>query len=225
MRSSGNNDNSVILFGRHAGISSLLQCLGRLSQPTAYWRDSRPRHCSRADIPAWRPQKSHYCIIIFRYWKLLADIGKCGIRHPTTVSSMRTLPQIVKIQNRHISAMCKNKAPVRKHIGSKPFLTWHCHRRKRNAIGPIIIIIINMGTLVTVLPLLRNRIADIGKSEWFTCSNSIYRFLEIILFYRHQEIIRIIQILKIVYDIVKCNHIHHISMDKYSNAWAHILEN
>ena len=35
MRSSGNNDNSVILFGRHAGISSLLQCLGRLSQPIA----------------------------------------------------------------------------------------------------------------------------------------------------------------------------------------------
>ena len=27
------------------------------------WRDSRHRHCSRADIPAWRPQKSHYCII------------------------------------------------------------------------------------------------------------------------------------------------------------------
>ena len=26
--------------------------------------DSRPRHCSRADIPAWRPQKSHYCISI-----------------------------------------------------------------------------------------------------------------------------------------------------------------
>ena len=23
----------------------------------SYWRDSRPRHCSRADIPAWRPQK------------------------------------------------------------------------------------------------------------------------------------------------------------------------
>ena len=35
MRSSGNNDDSVILFGRHAGISSLLQCLGRLSQPIA----------------------------------------------------------------------------------------------------------------------------------------------------------------------------------------------
>ena len=35
MRASGNNDNSVILFGRHAGISSLLQCLGRLSQPIA----------------------------------------------------------------------------------------------------------------------------------------------------------------------------------------------
>ena len=33
VRSSGNNDNSVILFGRHAGISPLLQCLGRLSQP------------------------------------------------------------------------------------------------------------------------------------------------------------------------------------------------
>ena len=30
----------------------------------SYGRDSRPRHCSRADIPAWRPQKSHYCIII-----------------------------------------------------------------------------------------------------------------------------------------------------------------
>ena len=73
VRSSGNNDNSVILFGRHSGISSLLQCLGRLSQPIAperiaslgrYWRDSRPRHCSRADIPAWRPKKSHYCITI-----------------------------------------------------------------------------------------------------------------------------------------------------------------
>ena len=35
MRSSGNNDNSVILLGRHAGISSFLQCLGRLSQPIA----------------------------------------------------------------------------------------------------------------------------------------------------------------------------------------------
>ena len=67
IRSSGNNDNSVILFRRHAGISSLLQCLGRLSQPiaigmTCYWHDSRPWHCSRADIPAWRPKKSHYCI-------------------------------------------------------------------------------------------------------------------------------------------------------------------
>ena len=28
-----------------------------------YWRDSRTRYCSRADIPAWRPQKLHYCII------------------------------------------------------------------------------------------------------------------------------------------------------------------
>ena len=37
--------------------NSALASLGR------YWRDSRPRHCSRADIPAWRPQKSHYCII------------------------------------------------------------------------------------------------------------------------------------------------------------------
>ena len=36
MRSSVNNDISVILFGRHAGISSLLQCLGRLSQPIAH---------------------------------------------------------------------------------------------------------------------------------------------------------------------------------------------
>ena len=40
--------------------NSALASLGR------YWRDSRPRHCSRADIPAWRPQKSHYCIIITR---------------------------------------------------------------------------------------------------------------------------------------------------------------
>ena len=80
MRSSGNNDNSVILFGRHAGISSLLQCLGRLSQPCnsalaslgRYWRDSRPRHCSRADIPAWRPQKSHYCIIsLSTFWTIM----------------------------------------------------------------------------------------------------------------------------------------------------------
>ena len=38
--------------------NSALASLGR------YWRDSRPRHCSRADIPAWRPQKSHYCIIV-----------------------------------------------------------------------------------------------------------------------------------------------------------------
>ena len=37
--------------------NSALASLGR------YWRDSRPRHCSRADIPAWRPKKSHYCII------------------------------------------------------------------------------------------------------------------------------------------------------------------
>ena len=36
MRSSVKNDISVILFGRHAGISSLLQCLGRLSQPIAH---------------------------------------------------------------------------------------------------------------------------------------------------------------------------------------------
>ena len=32
VRSSCNNDNSVILFRHHAGISSLLQCLGWLSQ-------------------------------------------------------------------------------------------------------------------------------------------------------------------------------------------------
>ena len=38
--------------------NSALALLGR------YWRDSRPRHCSRADIPAWGPKKSHYCIII-----------------------------------------------------------------------------------------------------------------------------------------------------------------
>ena len=35
MRWSGNNDNSVFLFGRHAGVSSLLQWLWRLSQPIA----------------------------------------------------------------------------------------------------------------------------------------------------------------------------------------------
>ena len=33
MRLSGNNDNSLILFGHHAAISALLQCLGQLSQP------------------------------------------------------------------------------------------------------------------------------------------------------------------------------------------------
>ena len=35
MRSSGNNDNSVLLFGCNTGISSLLQCLKQLSQPIA----------------------------------------------------------------------------------------------------------------------------------------------------------------------------------------------
>ena len=29
----------------------------------ALLRDSRPRHCSRANIPVWRPKKSHYCVI------------------------------------------------------------------------------------------------------------------------------------------------------------------
>ena len=36
VRSSGNIDKSVILFGRHAGIWYLLQCLKRLSQPIAW---------------------------------------------------------------------------------------------------------------------------------------------------------------------------------------------
>ena len=42
--------------GAAVTANSPLASLGR------YWRDSRPRHCRRADITAWRPQKSHYCI-------------------------------------------------------------------------------------------------------------------------------------------------------------------
>ena len=100
VRSSGNNDNSVILFGCHAGISSLLQCLGRLSQPIAvtansYWRDSRPRHCSRADIPAWRPKK----ITLLYKWRSplhqfarARTIDKCDVTMP--VSYIRVTSQI-----------------------------------------------------------------------------------------------------------------------------------
>ena len=40
-------------------------------------RGSRPRHCSRADIPAWHPKKPHYCINdSLRHWlniQTLAD--------------------------------------------------------------------------------------------------------------------------------------------------------
>ena len=66
VRSSVDNDNTVIFFGRHVGISSLLQCLGCLSRPIApslRWCDIRPRRCSWADIPTWRPQNSYHCII------------------------------------------------------------------------------------------------------------------------------------------------------------------
>ena len=43
-----------------------------------YWRDSRPRHCGRADIPAWRPKKSHYCInISYNIWTRLF----CAFNH------------------------------------------------------------------------------------------------------------------------------------------------
>ena len=68
VRSSGNNDNSVILFGHHAGISSLLQCLGRAKRGR-YWHDSHPQHYSRADKPAGHPHKSHYCTCIINALK------------------------------------------------------------------------------------------------------------------------------------------------------------
>ena len=69
VRSSGNNDNSVILFGRHAGISSLLMLL------RCYWRDSRPLHCSRANISAWRPKKSQHCINDATAWVGASNIA------------------------------------------------------------------------------------------------------------------------------------------------------
>ena len=46
-------------------------------------------------------------------WRFSSEVGYATL--PCTVSSMRTFPQIVKIQNRHISAICKKKAPVGKH--------------------------------------------------------------------------------------------------------------
>ena len=73
MKSSGNNNDNVILCRRHASISSLLQCPGRLSQPIAYWRDSRPRHCSRADILAWRPSKFTLLYKYLMYFLLTLD--------------------------------------------------------------------------------------------------------------------------------------------------------
>ena len=84
MRSSGNNDNSVILFGHHAGLSSLLQCLGRLSQPIA------PSLCSDVigvtaalGIAVWpiyqrgARTKSHYCINIRRTHQVLTNLLIC----------------------------------------------------------------------------------------------------------------------------------------------------
>ena len=82
---------------------------------------------------------------------------------------MRTLPQIVKIQNRHISEMQK-ETPRREALwGNKPLLTWGCHRRKRNAIRPIIILK-NRNMHVSVLD---GTLRDMGQVHYGICEIGI----------------------------------------------------
>ena len=50
------NGGITIIITTWRGITCRIASLGR------YWCYSRPRRCSRADIPAWRPKKSHYFI-------------------------------------------------------------------------------------------------------------------------------------------------------------------
>ena len=55
-------------------IAVLIEGVGNAYSLGRYWRDSRPRHCSRADIPAWRPNK---ITLLYKCSIWTCDIWSC----------------------------------------------------------------------------------------------------------------------------------------------------